>query len=114
MTNKEEMEFMVTSEVGVRFFTREKKEDSISDKIKIIIRSTTQYSQGIVCEILICLSQKTRVSESSHWSQREGRAGGRTQGEVEKATITDQERRWRIDLYTSALGAERSGCKRNT
>ena len=32
--------------------------------------------------------------------------------EVEKAGIIDQERRWRIELYTSPSGAERSGCNK--
>lgn len=35
---------------------------------------------------------------------------GRGKREVKKAGMTDQERRWRFELHTSALGAERSGC----
>ena len=35
---------------------------------------------------------------------REGLEVGHREREVKKATITDQERRWRNDLNTSALG----------
>lgn len=111
MTNREEAEFMLASEVRVRFFTGEKKEDSTSDKNKIIICSTTQYSKGVVCDILTCLSQKIQVLESLHWFQCEGRAGGKTWGERSLGTtMTDHKRRWRTELHTSALGAERSRC----
>lgn len=46
-------------------------------------------------------------SERLHWLPWKGRTEGRR--EDEKVGITDQERRWRIELYICAPGAERSG-----
>lgn len=58
----------------------------------------------------MCMIRPRFQKARTGFSVKGGLKAKHAKREGEKATVTDQERRRRIELYTSARRAERSGC----